>query len=112
MYPSHEIPEYFAVRAGKRMTCKITIADDPAAATSARLFLSTWSAGHANAIGLNDHKILDKIGRNDYYSYDSVPVDKSILKQGENTFFIFSDTVHHAAEINWPGPVLMLEFPK
>jgi len=112
MYPAHDIPEYFAVRIGNRMTCKIAITDDPLKASAARLFLSTWAGGHADAIGLNDHKVIDRIGRNDFYSYDSVAVDPSILIQGDNTFHISSNTIHHSAEVNWPGPVLMLAFPK
>ena len=69
-----------------------------------------WAGNHADAIGLNDHKIIDRIGKEDYYSYDLVPFDPKILQKGANAFYIFSNTVQHAAEINWPGPAVLLEF--
>jgi hypothetical protein len=111
MYPAHAIPEYFAVRIGNRKECRIQVGDDPRRASAGRLFLSTWAGGHADAIELNGHRIAERVGRNDYYSYDSIDVDPAIVQPGENVFSVFSNTVHHSVEINWPGPVLMLSFP-
>jgi len=112
MYTAFDVPEKFGVRKGQKMTCKIAVPDDPEPAVSGRLFLSTWAGGHADAIGLNDIKIVDRMGRGDYYGYDSVALDPAVLREGDNTFFIFSNTSHHAAEVNWPGPVIMLEYRK
>jgi hypothetical protein len=94
------------------MSCEIDLPVDPTKATAARLFLSTWAGGHADSISLNDRQITERVGRNDFYSYDSIEIEPSILRQGINRFSILSHTVHHSAEINWPGPVLMLAFPK
>ena len=110
MFKAVEIPEAFGVRAGKRMTCNIPVTANPLAASAARLAVSTWAGNHADAIGLNDHKIINRIGKEDYYSYDLVPFDPKILQKGANAFYIFSNTVQHAAEINWPGPAVLLEF--
>jgi hypothetical protein len=112
MYAAQNIPEYFAVRIGNKMSCEIDLPVDPTKATAARLFLSTWAGGHADSISLNDRQITERVGRNDFYSYDSIEIEPSILRQGINRFSILSHTVHHSAEINWPGPVLMLAFPK
>ena len=110
MYKSSDVPERFGVRTGHRMTCSIEVPDDLSNAKDARLILSTWSAGHADEIGLNDSILVERIGVVHDYSYDAIPVPIEIIKRGTNTFHIFSDTEHHAAEVNWPGPVLMVEF--
>jgi hypothetical protein len=112
MFAAANIPEYFAVRIGNCMGCDIELPVDPAQAVAARLFLSTWAGGHADSIRLNETQVVERVGRNDYFSYDSLEVDPRILRRGSNRFSILSHTVHHSAEINWPGPVLMLEFPK
>ena len=110
MYTASEVPEVFGVRIGNRMTCKLKIADDPSTAIDARLAVSTWAGNHAGGLGFNDRKIVDRVGKDDYFSYDLVPFSPKILKRGVNEFFIFSSTVEHAAEINWPGPAVLLEF--
>ena len=92
------------------MTCKIDVPDDLSNAADARLILSTWSADHAEEIGLNDKMLVERIGVVHNYSYDAIPVPVEIIKQGANTFHIFSSTEHHAAEVNWPGPVLIVEY--
>lgn len=110
MYKPYDVPEVFGVRVKQRKTCKIDVADDPAKAAAARLFLSTWSAAHAEEIGLNGRVLVKSIGAIHNYSYDAIPVPLDAIRKGVNTFHIYSGTQEHAAEVNWPGPVLMLEF--
>lgn len=112
MYTSYDVPECFGVRVGSMMTCKIAVADDLGKARSARLVLSTWSAAHADAIGLNDKKLAKLVGCVHNYSFDSIPVPVQLIKNGVNTFFIYAETDEHAAEVNWPGPVLLVEYAK
>jgi len=111
MYKPSDIPEAFGVRAGKTMGCKIQVSDTPKTATAGRLFLSTWAGEHADAIRLNEIQIAARAGRPDEYGFDWLSVDPRILRQGVNSFTIFSASREHAAEINWPGPILLLEFP-
>jgi hypothetical protein len=110
MYKPEYVPENFGVRVGARKACMVFVDDDPAQAEEARLVLSTWSAAHADEIGLNGTKLLDRIGRVHNFSHDAIRVPVELLRKGRNEFYIFSKTEHHAAEINWPGPVLMLRF--
>jgi hypothetical protein len=112
MYKAGKIPEVFGVRNGQTMSCKVNVRDDPAKALQARLAISTWAGNHGDALGFNGKKIRDRVGKDDYYSYDIVPFDPKILHAGENEFFIFSNTKEHAAEVNWPGPAVLLEFEK
>jgi hypothetical protein len=110
LYRASEVPEIFGVRIGRRMSCKIPVGDDLSTMRSARLVLFTWSAAHAEEIGLNDRKLVDRIGVVHNYSFDSLPVPNSLIKRGDNSFYLTSTTKEHAAEINWPGPALLIEF--
>lgn len=112
MYRSSNIPEVFGVRIGKRVSCPVKIADDPAKATAARMTISTWAGNHADEFGFNGVKIFDHVGKDDYYSYDSVAFDPKILRRGENEFYVFSNAKEHTVEVNWPGPAVLLEFAK
>jgi hypothetical protein len=110
MYTASEVPEKFGVRVGDKKTCKIEVADDPRKARAARIVLSTWAGMHADAIGLNEQKIIDRIGTTDYYSFDAFDFAPKLVRKGTNAFYIFSNTKEHHAEVHWPGPVLLLEF--
>jgi hypothetical protein len=111
MYKPSNIPEAFGVRAGKTMGCKIEVPEAPGTARAGRLFLSTWAGEHADAIRLNDIQLAERAGRPDEYSFDWITVDPKTVRQGTNSFTIYSASKEHAAEINWPGPILLLEFP-
>ncbi|MNO04359.1 hypothetical protein D3C81_2253670 [compost metagenome] len=39
-------------------------------------------------------------------SYDEVAVPVSLIKKGENEFYIYSKTKEHAVEVMWPGIAL------
>ena len=112
MYKPHDVPENFGSRVGRRKSCKIDVPDDLSGATGARLVLSTWSAAHAEEIGLNGTILVPRIGQVHWFSYDAIAVPVQLLRRGENEFHIFSRTEEHAAEVNWPGPVLLVEYPK
>jgi hypothetical protein len=112
MYRPRDVPENFGVRVGALKSCGIDVTDDPSPATAARLFLSTWSAAHAEAIGLNGVKLVDRVGLVHNYSFNPIPVPVELLVKGTNAFYLFSSTEEHAAEVNWPGPVLLVEFPR
>ena len=110
MYKASGMPEKFGVRTGVRMSCHIKIPEPLGQARNARMAVSTWSAAHAEDIRLNDRKLADRLGYVHNYSFDVIPIASKWLKQGDNEFSIFSSTREHAAEINWPGPVLLVEF--
>ena len=100
------------MRIGKTMSCNVKIPDDPKTALQARLAISTWAGNHGDALGFNGTKIRDRVGKDDYYSYDMVSFDPQVLHSGDNEFFVFSNTQEHTVEINWPGPAVLLEFEK
>jgi hypothetical protein len=110
MYTSPNVPMSFAVRVGNRKECGFNLDGDLAKARAARLVLSTWSAAHDGEMGINGTKLVDRIGYVHNYSFDAIPFAPRLLKPGENKFYVFSKTTEHSAEINWPGPVLLVEY--
>jgi hypothetical protein len=116
MYKSSEIPEVFAVRTGKRKSCKIEVPDTMDHAKSARIIVSTWSGatddGTIHEILFNQKRIGDNFGVFHNYSFDMLSVPLEDILQGTNIVEIHSKYHGHALEINWPGPALLIEFEK
>jgi len=110
MYKPYDVPENFGVRVGQRKGCKIDVNGDLSRARAARLVLAGWSMAHADEIGLNGHVVVQRVGRTDDYSYSVIEVPLDALREGTNEFYLFSGTEHHAAEVCWPGPVLMVAY--
>jgi len=110
LWKAAQIPEAFGVRVGRKKECTIEVTGDVKKARAARLVLSTWSAAHADEIGLNGTKLVERVGLVHNYSFDSIPVPLDVLRPGPNVFHIFSNTEEHAAEVNWPGPALLVEY--
>jgi hypothetical protein len=105
------VPEAFGARVKERKSCTLSV-PSLRGATTARLLVSTWSAGHADQIGINRTALFDRIGRVHDHSFDLLPVPLSLLREGDNEFFIYAETEHHMIEVNWPGPVLLVEYSR
>jgi hypothetical protein len=103
------VPEAFGVRIGEGKSCLFRDVDEQSL-VSARLLVSTWSAAHADEIGLNGRMLLPRVGVVHDVSHEVIDVPPGLLDHGTNTFYVFSRTEHHAAEINWPGPAMLLEY--
>ncbi|MBM3334749.1 hypothetical protein FJY63_08815 [Candidatus Sumerlaeota bacterium] len=114
MYRPSDVPEKFAARAGGKASCKIVVNDDLANARAARMVLSTWSAStdddSVHELRLNGQRLANRFGAFHNYSFDALEVPLTLLRKGENDVTIFSEFDGHALEINWPGPVLLVEF--
>lgn len=110
MFRTQDLPEALGVRAGRRATLRIPVDGPLTNARRARLLLSTWSAAHCQELGINGKKLVDRVGLIHNYSFDSIPVPMGWLKPNENVVHLFSNDKGHATEINWPGPVLLIEY--
>jgi hypothetical protein len=110
MYKAVDVPEAFGVRTGRRKECRFTVDGPLEQARAARIVLSTWSAAHGEEIAFNGAKIAGATGLIHSYSFDALPVPPRLLRMGGNSFSIFSNTDEHAFEVNWPGPVLLVEY--
>jgi len=114
MYKPFDVPEVFGVRVKRTQSCKIKIDDEPKFAKSAKMLLSTWSAatddGSVHKIMINGKDLADNFGVLHNYSFDYLDVPLEYLKKGVNEVSIYSQFEGHALEINWPGPVLLIEY--
>ena len=114
MYPSRDVPEAFAVRVGRSKTCSIIVDDVLDHAASACLLVSSWSGkcddGSIHEIRINGRRVSDNFGRFHDYSFDYLSVPCDYVKAGINEISIHSMFEGHALEINWPGPVLLIEY--
>jgi hypothetical protein len=110
LFVAHQIPQAWQTRAGRKISCKITLPDDLSGLVSAKLILASWSGGHADAIGINDTVLVRKIGIVHDLSYDEITVPVSALKPGENEFFTQSNTTEHGIEVLWPGAAILAHF--
>jgi hypothetical protein len=99
------------VRTGSGMSTNIQVSENPSTAASAKLVISTWSAlesGTQTSIKLNGTVIAENFGASHNYSLDIFDVPLKALKEGANTFTIYSGHAGHAAEVNWPGPAILV----
>jgi hypothetical protein len=116
MYKPYDVPERFGVRVGNTAMCKLNIPDALDKAKSACLVVSSWSGknddGSVHEIRLNGRRVSDNFGRFHDYSYDLLHVPLDYVKAGINEVAIYSEFSGHALEINWPGPVLLIEYEK
>lgn len=114
MYSSADVPENFATQTDSAI-CTIIIPDKLNNAFLAKLVMSTFSGGTLDReVYIND-VLIAKGGWGLWHRLDFceeyVPV--GALKTGANEFKIKADYPgEHAFEINWPGPVLFIEFNK
>jgi hypothetical protein len=112
MIKATDMPTAFGVRAKSEKSCTLEVAELPAAPARARIKILSWSGSHVERIKFNDTELSPKIGREHDFAVDLIDVPPEAVKRGRNTFSMFSATTHHAAEVDWPGPVLLLEFAK
>ncbi|MBT7594529.1 MAG: T9SS type A sorting domain-containing protein, partial [Gemmatimonadetes bacterium] len=110
LYKPFDVPGSWQTRADKRHRCKVFVAHDLNQATAARMILTTWSGGHADAIGLNDSTVVDKVGGSHTYSYDEIALPLHLIHSGTNEFFTYARTIHHGIEVLWPGIALKVQY--
>jgi len=110
LYKPYDVPPHWQTRTGNRQSCKVFVPHDLRRAGAAQMILTTWSGGHADAIGVNDSTIVRRVGKAHDYSYDEIEVPLELLRGGINTFFTYSRTEHHGIEVLWPGIVLKVQY--
>ena len=110
MYKPHDVPRKWGSRNGATHRAKINVPDDLSDATEAQITLATWNGTVADEIGLNGKFVRKNVGSGGGHnlSYDSFKVPLNHVKKGTNVFSTFAKTVHHAIDVQWPGPVMFV----
>lgn len=113
LYDPMDLPAPFWSRAGNRKTCTIKLDVEPERVEEAELYVTCWSGGAGDVkdyFTINDHPFSVAEGASHTRQFNRVPIDPKILKQGNNTIALLSDTEHHGIEIVHPGPALMIRY--
>jgi hypothetical protein len=115
LYRPVDFPPEFGVRVGQRRSTRIRLPDnyDATAVIRASLHYRTWHGWdkHHAPYRLNDFARLHE-GKNHHYHYHVHVIDPAILRPGENSFEVYSETEHHMLEVLWPGPALIIRTRK
>ncbi|MBD3391433.1 MAG: hypothetical protein GF418_05240 [Chitinivibrionales bacterium] len=112
MYPAKDVPENFATQTGSK-SCTINVPDDQKGVLDAKLVVTTFSGGSADREGYLNNSLINKGGWGEWHQVGlcQYPVETDAINKGDNTFEIRANYAgHHAFEVNWPGPVLFVEY--
>lgn len=114
MYTANDVPENFATQTDSAM-CTIDIPDDLSKAFIAKIVLSTFSGGPVDReVYMNNIPIVKGgwgLWHRLAFCEEYIPL--KVLKQGKNEFKIKANYPgEHAFEVNWPGPVIFIEYEK
>lgn len=118
MIKCETVPERWMSRAGRESPAgAFTLAEsDLAGATFARMVLSTWSGDvedtSIHELRLNGQRLASRFGEFHNYAHSTLEVPLEMLKPGRNEISLYSTFKGHMIEINWPGPVLLIEYRK
>jgi hypothetical protein len=115
MFRATLVPEKFSARNGvESPKCIVPVDADLVGATAARLVVSTWSGNvdddSAHELRWNGERLAERFGVFHNYSHDLLELPVSRIKPGANEVTLFSTYKGHSLEVNWPGPVLLIEF--
>ena len=110
MYTPYDVPALWSTRAGKRHACKVHVPHDLSHAAEARMVMTTWNGLGADEIGINGHRIVDRIGKDHDLSHDAIAVPVALIREGVNTLYTSSETLHHGIEVQWPGISLLVRY--
>lgn len=110
LYRPFDVPAHWQTRAGRRQACKVFLPHNLSRASAAQMILATWSGGHADAIGIDQTTVVERVGSEHNYSYDEVDVPLDLLHGGALELFTEAATVHHGIEVLWPGICLKVRY--
>lgn len=110
-----DLPAPFWSRANRPGSAVIMLPMNPATIERAELHSVSWTGGPGEVkeyFQLNDHHFPVAEGSDHRSHYTVFPVDRHLLRTGENTIEIRSDTQHHGIEMLTPGPALLIRYRK
>ena len=115
-FRSHDLPVPFWSRANKLNTCTIVADVVPGKIDKAELHILIWDGGEGK---VKDHFKFNGVplqlasGKSAHdVIYRIFEIDPSLVRAGENTIELLSDTEHHGIEVLLPGPELVIKSTK
>jgi hypothetical protein len=111
LYQPTDLPTSFWSRDNNKKVCKFQLDVAPEQIEKAELHVVTWTGGPGTIkdyFTLNGQHFAVAEGEEHLPHYAVMPVKPGLLKAGENTIELLSDTVHHGIEVCHPGPALVI----
>jgi hypothetical protein len=108
-----ELPSRFWSRANRPKSAVIPLPMEPAQIERAELHTTAWAGGPGEVkeyFKLNGRHFAVADGSDHRTHYTVFPVEAALLRRGDNTVEVLSDTVHHGIEILKPGPALVVRY--
>ncbi|MBN2763501.1 MAG: hypothetical protein JXR41_10450 [Bacteroidales bacterium] len=113
MFTASDIPISFNVRNYQAKTCKIRVAPETELenAVEAWFYIRTWNgyARNHEPFTINEWPTVFQ-GHNHNFDMDLIPIPVIIVRPGDNLVSFYSKTIHHGAEVLWPGPAFIVRF--
>lgn len=113
LYTAHDLPLSFWSRAKNKKTCHIVLDVEPSTMERAELCIVTWTGGPGEVkdyFTVNGKHFPVAEGSKHLPVFSRFAVEPSLLRLGENTLELLSDTEHHGIEVIYPGPALMVRY--
>lgn len=111
LVPASDLPRPFWSRAGEAKQCLLWLDVNPERIQQAELHVVIWDGGGGDVqhpVTLNGQPLaVAGSGKHDVL-YRVLPISPNLLKRGDNTFKVLSDTEHHGIEVLLPGPALVV----
>lgn len=105
------VPPRFSVTYGQEKSCTFDLGKLPTPPTRACLQIaSNFGGPKLEQVKFNGVEIARRVGLLHRCSVDYVDVPLALIHPGSNRYSIYSTETEHGPEMNWPGPVLLLEF--
>lgn len=108
-----ELPRRFWSRANRPKSAVIPLSIDPARIERAELHTTAWAGGPGEVkeyFKLNGRHFPVAEGSDHRTHHTIFAVEPSLLRNGDNTVEVLSDTEHHGIEILKPGPALVVRY--
>lgn len=106
------LPAPFWSRANRKQSVTFVVDWRAEEIESARLRMTLWDGGVEKIerpFSWNGRPLeIDSAGKHDVVQVD-LPLDRGMLRRGENVLELVSDTEHHGIEVLLPGPELLLK---
>ena len=102
----------FWSRNGKKITASFQLDTEPKDIDNTELPVVTGTRGSGNVkdyFTLNGTHLPVADGHEHAVNYSRIPVDRELLKKGDNELALLSDTKHHGIEILRPGPAMIIK---
>ncbi len=115
IFPITELPLRFWSRANRPKSAVIALPIEPSRIERAVLHTVSWTGGPGKVkdyFKLNGRHFPVAEGHDHRTHYTVFPVDASLLRQGDNTVEVLSDTEEHGIELLTPGPALVVRYRK